>query len=742
MKCISLPEAKPSAIARYGYAIATVVVSFLIPFFMDETHRGSVFFGLFLFTVIFTSWFGGLGPGLIATEFSVLAISFYFLPPLYSPDQWQGQMFQLIFLSLAGIFIAVVNAAPNRSEKYFGSVFHNGEESFRAFVENASDHIIRYDREFRRTYVNPAVANAYGLPRESFIGTVVGSVAKQIGMEGFEEKIKTVKERIQSVFDSGQSSEFEIEWPVRDEMRIFSSHLFPEFDMNGNVKNVLGIARDITESKRADEALRQSEADLAEAQRIARIGSWSFDISSSGIRWSDELYRIFDIEKISPGITYETFLSRIHPDDRAMVLQVNTNTRSTGEPFDIEYRIITHNGLQKVIRETGYATKNSSGIVFRLCGTAQDITERTNAAEVIRENDKRFRALIENTSDGIELLDATGKIVYATPTTARMLGYTAEEYYGKNVFDLVHDDDREALLNKLIRLLDSPGKNDTAETRIRHKSGHWLWIEGVGTNMLHDPSVRAIVVNYRDITERKRAEETIRLQSARAQQLADISQALSHRLLEVQENERRMIARELHDEIGQILTAIKIDLQVIGQSGLPENLHSRIEENIVTLDRCLQQVRNLSLDLRPSVLDDLGLVAALHWQLHRQAERAGFKTQIIADDLPERLSSDLETTCFRIAQESLTNISKHAHAQHVEITFTVADNKIRMSIRDDGQGFDVNTAMGEASRGTTVGILSMRERVNLANGTLEITSIKGKGTTVQVYLPLRLPKLT
>ncbi|MEW5797514.1 MAG: PAS domain S-box protein [Bacteroidota bacterium] len=735
-------KTNPPMIVRYGSAVAAVMATLIVSFFMNETQHVSVYYILFLCAVFFASWFGGLGPGVVATLLSVLAIDYYFLSQAYSSDDKQGRIFHLILFSLAALFMSVVNGAPSRSSKSFHRTLHDEEESFRAFVENASDQIIRYDRAFRRTYVNPAVAKAYGVPRESFIGTVVGSVAKKIGMEQFEEKVQIVKKYIQSVFDTGQTAEFEIAWPVRDETRIFSSHLYPEFDKNRKVKYVLGIARDITENKRADEALRQSEADLAEAQRIARMGSWSFDVSKSTLRWSKELYRIFDIERTSSDIAYETFISRIHPDDRVRAMQVNATSRVTGEPFELEYRIITRNGQQKVIRETGYATKNDTGIVSRLFGTAQDITERKRAAEALLESEKRFRSLIENTSDGLELLDATGKIIYATPATARMLGYSADEYFGKNIFDLVHDDDREFMLNKLVRLLESPGKNDTAETRIRHKNGNWLWVEGIGTNLLHEPSVRAIVVNYRDITERKRAEETIRLQADRTQLLADISQTLSHRLLEVQENERRTIARELHDEIGQILTAIKIDLQVIGQSGLPENLHSRIEENIATLDRCLQQVRNLSLDLRPSVLDDLGLVAALHWQLQRQAERAGFKTQIIADDLPERFHTDLETTCFRIAQESLTNISRHAHAQNVEITFTVVDGQIHMTIRDDGEGFDVTAAMEEASRGTTVGILSMRERVNLTGGNLEITSVKGKGTVVQVSLPVGMPKKT
>ena len=145
-----------------------------------------------------------------------------------------------------------------------------------------------------------------------------------------------------------------------------------------------GAVLDITERKQAEEALRQSEFDLAEAQRVARLGSWSFDIATDTIRWSDELYRIFDVEKTAFGGTYETCLSRLHPDDRTQVLQVNAEARSSGAPFAVEYRITTRSGQLKHIREVGYARKDSAGAVSGLFGTAQDITERKQAEAATR----------------------------------------------------------------------------------------------------------------------------------------------------------------------------------------------------------------------------------------------------------------------------------------------------------------------------------------------------------------------
>ncbi|MFQ5752736.1 MAG: sensor histidine kinase, partial [bacterium] len=240
-----------------------------------------------------------------------------------------------------------------------------------------------------------------------------------------------------------------------------------------------------------------------------------------------------------------------------------------------------------------------------------------------------------------------------------------------------------------------------------------------------------LLVSIMDITERKLAEEALRVSRERLQ-------TLSHRLLEVQETERRTIARELHDEIGQTLTAVKINLQAIPRQTDPISVQKQIDESVSLIERALQQTRNLSLDLRPSLLDDLGLVPALRWYLDRHARRTGVVAIFAADKLTTRLQPELEIACFRVVQEALTNIAKYARAKQIWVELHKINQELQVVVRDNGIGFDVNAARESAAKGTSLGILGMEERVLLVAGKLEIKSSPGKGTEVHASFPLHI----
>jgi signal transduction histidine kinase len=214
-------------------------------------------------------------------------------------------------------------------------------------------------------------------------------------------------------------------------------------------------------------------------------------------------------------------------------------------------------------------------------------------------------------------------------------------------------------------------------------------------------------------------------------------QIMSQRLVEVQESERRHIARELHDEIGQSLTVAEMNLQAALQGSKPGALTRRLKDSIDAVERVLEQVHDLSLNLRPSMLDDLGLEPALRWYANRQASAAGLHLRFRADSLDARLDPLIETECFRVAQEALTNVVRHAKAHNVAVNLERVDGELHLSVKDDGIGFDVGAHRGEAVRGASLGLLSMEERATLAGGRLNFNSAAGHGTEIDAWFPLK-----
>ncbi|HSY18136.1 MAG TPA: ATP-binding protein [Candidatus Acidoferrales bacterium] len=244
------------------------------------------------------------------------------------------------------------------------------------------------------------------------------------------------------------------------------------------------------------------------------------------------------------------------------------------------------------------------------------------------------------------------------------------------------------------------------------------------------PAVQRAMQEVGERVERKLAEK-------KREEYSRKLQVLSRRLVETQETERRHLARELHDEIGQALTVAQLNLQALLQSPRTKTLVPRLKESLAVIEQVLTQVHDISLDLRPSILDDLGLEPALRWFTKRQAALVGLKTNFDTDTLPYRLEPMIETECFRVAQGALTNVVRHAKAKNVSVELRQADGQLHLRVRDDGSGFDVPSVREQAMRGASLGLLSMEERAALAGGGLEFTSTPQQGTEVHGWFPLK-----
>jgi PAS domain S-box-containing protein len=356
--------------------------------------------------------------------------------------------------------------------------------------------------------------------------------------------------------------------------------------------------------------------------------------------------------------------------------------------------------------------------------------ERQQAVKELQQSERRFRALVQNSTDVTGITDKDGSILYRSPNLLTALGYEVSDTQGKSIFDYFWPEDLPRAQSRFSELVKAPGSTQRDEYRLRHHDGSPRFIESIGSNHLDDPAIGGIVFNYRDITERKLGEGKLKESRQRLQ-------ALSRRLVEVQETERRSLARELHDEIGQGLTVAEFNLQAMLQ--LPDNdaLAPRLKESLDVVDRVLEQVHDLSLNLRPSMLDDLGLEPALRWYTGRQAALAGLKAEVRVAPLEQRLDPMIETECFRVAQEALTNVVKHAKARTVTVELTKNDEQLHLSVRDDGVGFDVASVRERAVRGASLGLLSMEERTTLVGGGLQYHAAPGQGTEVHAWFPLK-----
>ena len=353
-------------------------------------------------------------------------------------------------------------------------------------------------------------------------------------------------------------------------------------------------------------------------------------------------------------------------------------------------------------------------------------------------NDEKYLALLfQNVSDCLFLLQVEGDNCYrflcVNASFLKVTGLTRKQVVGKRIEEVLAGGAQALTMGNCQEAI-RDCKTVSWEQTHTYPAGKR--VGEVTVTPLTDKSgkIDQLAGCIRDITERKLAQQKNEAFGRRLQ-------VLSRRLVEAQETERRHIARELHDEIGQSLTAAQMNLQAVLESSCPEGAAPRLRECLSEVESVSEQVHDLSLDLRPSMLDDLGLEPALRWYTNRQAALAGLQARFLTDSSEHRFDPMIETECFRIAQEALTNVVRHAHAQNVTVELHEKKGELHLDVRDDGVGFDVAPVREQAVRGSSLGLLSMEERATLAGGRLEFKSAPGEGTDVHAWFPLD-PKTT
>ncbi|HEX7808274.1 MAG TPA: PAS domain-containing protein, partial [Thermoanaerobaculia bacterium] len=384
------------------------------------------------------------------------------------------------------------------------------------------------------------------------------------------------------------------------EYRWFLVRTVPFRDASGAIVNWYGTSTDIEDRKRAEGQVSQREQQLNEAQRIAHVGSWNFDLRTFERSWSDECCRIFGAEPGAPDL-YDRAFNMIHPDDVARVRGAWERAITLHEAYEIEYRIIRGDDGERTLHSLVNIEHDENDVALRVVGTTQDVTELRRAEDQLKSTSEQLRALSAS------------------------------------------------------------------------------------------------------------------VQSAR-------------------EEEGIRIAREIHDELGATLTSLRWDLESIRKKSLPpDELREKLTGMLGVTDTMIGIVRRIASDLRPPVLDVLGLEEALEWQARQFENRTGIAVTYESSNAPDiELDPVQSTAVFRIFQEALTNVLRHARATRVDVTVAEDTGAFVLKIGDNGRGITESERVGERS----IGLLGMRERAHLIGGQIEVTGIEGERTTVTLRLPL------
>ena len=492
------------------------------------------------------------------------------------------------------------------------------------------------------------------------------------------------------------------------------------------------LQKEIEERKKAEEKLKQSESLLMEAEHLAHVGSWSLDFSTETVTWSNELYEIFGIQRSTFDHSLEKVMEFSHPDDKNLVLQVVGEAIKTHQPYDCQFRIIRPGGEERTVRVHGAVASDEHGNAVRMYGAVQDITEHKQAGDKLRLAYQRLSYHVENTPLAVIEFDKDLFIKRWSKRAEEIFGWTASEALGKNVYDpdfpIVYEEDIAAVDKISEQLTEGVVDSNLILNRNYTKDGKVIYNEWYNS-VLEDEHGKVITILslILEVTERKKAEQKLN-------ESYEQIRSLSEHLTNVREEERKYIAREIHDELGQQLTVLKMDAgSLIKKIPLPDDvMRKRLASFSGCIDNIVQSVRRISSELRPSMLDDLGLPAAISWHLEQFEKRSGIKTNFREPNEEYVLPDLVKTNVYRILQEALTNIARHSKATEVNVDFECNAHTISLQVSDNGVGF-CKEKIGE---GNTLGILGMRERAAIIYGTLEIETMPKKGTKLILTAPL------
>jgi PAS domain S-box-containing protein len=489
---------------------------------------------------------------------------------------------------------------------------------------------------------------------------------------------------------------------------------------------------DITERKRAEEELRESEARLRAVLDNSPGMVFLKDPEGRYLHVNRQFERAFHIT--GEQVEGKTDGAIFPPEQAAAFRAHDRMVFQAGAPLEFE-EVAMHDDGPHTSIVSKFPLYGGDGKLYALCGITTDITERKRVEEELGQSEERYRSIFENAVEGIFQTTLDGKYVAVNPALARMYGYDSPQDMIATITDIAGqlyvDPGRR---DEFVRLMQAHEQVTGFEALVYRKDGSFIWIsENVRTRRDQFGGLIGYEGTVEHITERKLAEERLRatLEEVRM---------LSGRLATVEEEERTRIARELHDELGVGLTCLKIDLSrlttIVGNGMSADaraNLDDKVRSMVEQVDSTIAAVQRLVTQLRPALLDNLGLVAAIEWQCQDFQKRTGIPCTCVTSPDDIAMEPERATALFRICQEALTNTARHAQATAVTIKLESHNDSLQLVVADNGVGIPDRKVSDRRS----LGLLGMRERAASFGGEVTIRSDPDKGTTVVACLPRR-----
>jgi PAS domain S-box-containing protein len=582
---------------------------------------------------------------------------------------------------------------------------------FRSLAENLPDNVVRWDRQGRYVYINPALERTLATP------DVIGKTKSEAFPDG---RFALVEKTIAQVVATGKMVRLlrQLVPAKNGEMRFHDLILVPEFDETGQVISVLGIGRDMTDIYRMQEAIAAREQEfrsLAESSpdfiaRYDRDGCHRY-LNSPLVNW---------LGLSSVGEVIGLRGSEVWPDGRFdKIAQAAEQAIESGSTQVIELTVPNKTDGFEYHQICVVPERDVSGAIIGTIVFGRNITS-------IRESEEQLRLkefALDQAHEAVYLMDARGAgFLYVNEATCRSLGYSREELLGLSLPDIdpyISPEELQAIEDRLM----TEGAV-TVESRHRRSDGSSFPVE-IRTSAFQYQGRMLGMALVRNITERKQAEQA--LEELHSQLRGLITQRETAR-----EEERKLIARDVHDELGQILTGLKMKIAVIELLFAPdvEPLREHVKEAMSLMENAIGTVRNISTALRPVAMD-LDVVTALEWQAARFKTFTNVQCNVCVGDIGAPPDENIAVVIFRIVQESLTNIARHAEANHVEISLQREADGYVLKISDDGKGFDISVR-----KSNSFGLVGIRERALMLGGELAINSGMGQGSEIVVRIPV------